>query len=401
MYYLETHEPGVVTTTFPFRCDSYGSDAKIITNLLRLARVEIEPLTQVSQFRASSNPPQSENITPLTSLDQDSSSHDDVRGIDSLSRSNESLSDISEEETGPRTGLLQGFFSRNAPERLSSLFKRSVDNADEKIRGFWRRSASVSRSSSKDSVNLEQGITDYMDGSREGSVSKSSESKSSVDRNSEEKIPEAPGVSDLDAIKDKNGSLSDKQPQTLHLPPQSPNININRPSNYSPIPSSPKRTPVTENDPLGAFSLSQASDEPRSTSWGTPPSHTGVAASQVSKSLSSAHDSPTRQSTTSDDSEMSSHISGQSSHSHRSSRRVARSATFTSRSDQDTVKHRGVQRSANSLWTLSPSPSPTHTSNSSHSNHVHSSEQAASDDPIHSALVASTPTWPSFKLTFR
>ncbi|XP_071522389.1 DENN domain-containing protein Crag isoform X1 [Panulirus ornatus] len=382
------------------RCDSYGSDAKIITNLLRLAKVEIEPLTQVHQFHASSNPLHSENSTSFTSVDQDSSPHDDVRGIDSLSRSNESLSDISEEETGPRSGLLQGFFSRNAPERLSSLFKRSVDSADEKIRGFWKRSASVSRSSSKDSVSLEQGITDYMNDSREGSASKICESKSSVDRKSEEKTPEVPGVSDFGDMKDKNSSLSDKQPQTLLLPPQSPSITINRPSSYSPIPSSPKRTPVTGNDPLGAFSLSQASDEHRLMSWGAPPSHGSVPASQLSESVFSAHDSPSRQSTTSDDSEMSSLTFGQSVHAHRSSRRVARSATFTSRSDQDTVRHHGVQRSANSLWTLSPSPSPTHTSNSSHSNHVHSSERAASDDPVHSALVASTPTWPSLKLTF-
>lgn len=383
------------------RCDSYGSDAKIITNLLRLAKVEIEPLTQVHQFHASSNPLHSENSTSsFTSVDQDSSPHDDVRGIDSLSRSNESLSDISEEETGPRSGLLQGFFSRNAPERLSSLFKRSVDSADEKIRGFWKRSASVSRSSSKDSVSLEQGITDYMNDSREGSASKICESKSSVDRKSEEKTPEVPGVSDFGDMKDKNSSLSDKQPQTLLLPPQSPSITIKRPSSYSPIPSSPKRTPVTGNDPLGAFSLSQASDEHRLISWGAPPSHDSVPASQLSESVFSAHDSPSRQSTTSDDSEMSSLTFGQSVHAHRSSRRVARSATFTSRSDQDTVRHHGVQRSANSLWTLSPSPSPTHTSNSSHSNHVHSSERAASDDPVHSALVASTPTWPSLKLTF-
>ncbi|XP_042231480.1 DENN domain-containing protein Crag-like isoform X1 [Homarus americanus] len=383
------------------RSDSYGSDAKIITNLLRLAKVDIEPLTQVGQFRASSEPPWSETSTPpSTTVDQNSPLHDDMKGVDPLSRSNDSLSDISEEEAGPRTGLVQGFFSRNAPERLSSLFKRSVDSADEKIRGFWRRSASVSRSSSKDSVNLEQGVTDYMDGSMEESVGKSSESKSSADRSSEEKTPEPSEVSDdLESADVKNDRLSTLQPQTLLLPPRSPNININRPSNYSPIPSSPKRMPVTENDPLGAFSPSQTSNDTGSMSGEAPASLTSVAASQVSESPFSALDSSPRQST-SDDSEISSLVSGQSSQPRRLSRRVARSATFTGRSGQDSVRQRGVQRSANSLWTLSPSPSPTHTSNTSYPKRAHSSERAASDDPANSALMASTPTWPSLKLSF-
>ncbi|XP_045610498.2 DENN domain-containing protein Crag isoform X4 [Procambarus clarkii] len=361
------------------RSDSYGSDAKIITNLLRLAKVEIEPLTQVGQFRASSNTPQSEiNKCSTEALDQDSSFHNDGGDVDPLSHSNDSLSDISEEEAGPRAGLVQGFFSRNAPERLSSLFKRSVDSADEKIRGFWRRSGSVSRSSSKDSVNLEQGVTEYIDGIREDSVSKSYESKSSADRSSEEKTLEPPKASDVDGTQVKSN--------VLLLPQRSPNINIDRSSNYSPIPSSPKRTPITENDPLGAFSTFQGSENNDSASGEGPPSST--------------HDSPLRHSATSDESEMSSLNSGHGSHHRRVSRRVSRSATFTGRSGQDTTKQRVVQRSSNSLWALSSTPSPTNTSKTSHPTRAHSSERADPDDPAHSALVASTPTWPSLKLSF-
>ncbi|KAK8730980.1 hypothetical protein OTU49_007734, partial [Cherax quadricarinatus] len=191
------------------RSESYGSDAKIITNLLRLTKVEIEPLAQVGQFKAGSDTAQNKtNAASITSSERDSSSRDDGGGSDPLSRSNDSLSDISEEEAGPKTGLVQGFFSRNTPERLSSLFKRSVDTADEKLRGFWKRSGSVSRSSSKDSVNLEQGVADYIDGIREGSVSNSSESKSSADRSSEEKTPEPPEASNLDSTNVKSNCLA-------------------------------------------------------------------------------------------------------------------------------------------------------------------------------------------------
>ncbi|XP_069954511.1 DENN domain-containing protein Crag isoform X2 [Cherax quadricarinatus] len=375
------------------RSESYGSDAKIITNLLRLTKVEIEPLAQVGQFKAGSDTAQNKtNAASITSSERDSSSRDDGGGSDPLSRSNDSLSDISEEEAGPKTGLVQGFFSRNTPERLSSLFKRSVDTADEKLRGFWKRSGSVSRSSSKDSVNLEQGVADYIDGIREGSVSNSSESKSSADRSSEEKTPEPPEASNLDSTNVKSNCLAAKEPQTLLIPPRSPNINIAKSSNSLPMPSSPKRTPVTENDPLGAFRVSQTSDD-------TPPSPTSVAASQVSQSLSSTHDTPPKQSATSDELETSLTNSGCSVPPRRLSRRVSRSATFTGRSGQETMKQRGVQRSSNSLWTLSPSPSPTHT-NTSHPNRARSSERAAFDDPAHMALMASTPTWPSLKLSF-
>lgn len=72
-------------------------------------------------------------------------------GSGSGSESEDSLSDIAEEDninSGPF--ITRNFFSRNAPERLSSLLKRGVGGADEKIRGFWKKS--VSRSGSKDSV---------------------------------------------------------------------------------------------------------------------------------------------------------------------------------------------------------------------------------------------------------
>ena len=73
-------------------------------------------------------------------------------GQTSQSQSEISLGDIAEEEQPNQVGsaITRNFFSRNAPERLSSLFKRGVGGADEKLRGFLKKS--VSRSSSKDSM---------------------------------------------------------------------------------------------------------------------------------------------------------------------------------------------------------------------------------------------------------
>lgn len=223
---------------FTFRSDSYGSDAKIITNLLRLTKVDIEPIAQIGQLHTSNEPSHSKSSTPSVVPDRNGTTQDEEQSADPLSRSNDSLSDISEEDLAPKPGpgRVQGFFTRNAPERLSSLFKRSVDSADEKIRGFWRRSASVSRSSSKDSVNLEQGVADYVDGSHESLAHKNRESKSS-----EEKTLKSEEHSDTNCL-EKGNDISINQPQLLQLPPRSPNISINRPSSYSPVPSSPKRT---------------------------------------------------------------------------------------------------------------------------------------------------------------
>ncbi|KAK7074904.1 DENN domain-containing protein 4B [Halocaridina rubra] len=372
------------------RSNSYGSDAKIITNLLRLTKVEIEPLTQVHQLRTSSSIKNDEEIAdPLNDLDTF-----DAKNADLMSRSNDSLSDISEEETAPRSGIVRGFFTRNAPERLSSLFKRSVEGADEKLRGFWRRSGSVSRSSSKDSVNLEQSVTDYMDEDKKSSAEKTVEDRANADTNSSDNV----GIDDkkLENLafrnKDqlKNDSISKVKTQSLLSPPKSPNINIDRTLNYSPIPSSPAHTPVTENDPLGAFSPQSNEDAERKR---VSSSQSSTTQSYVSESVSSMRDSPSRQSTASDDSELDSLV-GQGGL-HRSSRQVARSATFTGRSGQDPVKR--VRRSSNSLWALTPSPSPSHSSSSSHPSR---SSDAAQTEETNSALMSSTPSW-SIKMPFR
>lgn len=383
------------------RSDSYGSDAKIITNFLRLTRVDIEPIAQITQFRTSSLDAHGEEArsSPLGQNEQDFTSTEDLKGIDPIFHSNDSLSDISEEEVAQRPSSVRGFFSRNTPERLSSLFKRSVDSADEKIRGFWKRSASVSRSSSKDSVNLEQGVTDFIDRSRETSEENSSGGKSSASRSSAE-APLMPAEEDEDDKKTKKEEEEQQQeaqeteegqlPKKLLLPPRSPNINIDRTSNYSPIPSSPMRTPVTENDPLGAFGILMTDSAPKTTE--TPTSLSSVAASHISDS--SIRDSPSRQSVNSDDSEASSQIRGQ----RKPPRPVARSATFSSRSGVSMKQQ--VKRSANSLWALSPSPSPTHTSHSSSPNRALPHDRPQSDDPPNSALVSATPTWPSLKISF-
>ena len=64
----------------------------------------------------------------------------------------ESLSDIAEEDlAAPQSSALaKSFFSRNAPERLSSLFKRGVGGADQKIRGLLKKG--IRRSDSKESI---------------------------------------------------------------------------------------------------------------------------------------------------------------------------------------------------------------------------------------------------------
>ncbi|XP_047482882.1 DENN domain-containing protein Crag-like isoform X3 [Penaeus chinensis] len=383
------------------RSDSYGSDAKIITNFLRLTRVDIEPIAQITQFRASSLDAQGEEARSLLlgQNEQDFTSTEDLKGIDPLFHSNDSLSDISEEEIAQRPGSVRGFFSRNTPERLSSLFKRSVDSADEKIRGFWKRSASVSRSSSKDSVNLEQGVTEFIDRSRETSEENSSGGKSSASHSSAEAplIPTEGEEDDQKTKKEEEELQQEAQeaeegqpPKKLLLPPRSPNINIDRTSNYSPIPSSPLRTPVTENDPLGAFGILMTDSAPKTTE--TPTSQSSVATSHISDS--SMRDSPSRQSVNSDDSEASSQTRGQ----RKPPRPVARSATFSSRSGASMKQQ--VKRSANSLWALSPSPSPTHTSHSSSPNRALPHDRPQSDDPPNSALVSATPTWPSLKISF-
>ena len=336
----------------------------------------------------------------------------DAKNADGVSRSNDSLSDISEEETPSRSGAVRGFFTRNAPERLSNLFKRSVDSADEKLRGFWRRSGSVSRSSSKDSVNLEQGISDYMEGGGGGERESSSEKsvgegsrgrKDSGDRSgvvirmsSEDSSPlEKTPPCSVSLDKDKQGDTLSSNPQSLLLPPRSPNINIDRTHNYSPIPSSPIRTPVTENDPLGAFSPQSVGEmDPKA----VPSSLLSMDASVVSESMSSTRESPSRPSSVSDDSELISNLTGPRSQ-RRSSRQVARSATFTERSGQDPVRR--VQRSSNSLWALSPSPSPTHSSSSPQQSRTLPSNHHAHSDDSNSALMSVAPTWPSLKLSFR
>ncbi|XP_042860720.1 DENN domain-containing protein Crag-like isoform X10 [Penaeus japonicus] len=375
------------------RSDSYGSDAKIITNFLRLTRVDIEPIAQITQYRASSldTPGEEARSSPLSQNEQDFTSTEDLKGIDPIFHSNDSLSDISEEEVAQRPSSVRGFFSRNTPERLSSLFKRSVDSADEKIRGFWKRSASVSRSSSKDSVNLEQGVTEFMDGSRESSEENSNGGKSSASRSSAEDPPIPPEEEDKKEEEEEQQEAQEPlPPKKLLLPPRSPNINIDRTSNYSPIPSSPVRTPVTENDPLGAFGTLLTDSAPKTTE--TPTSVSSVATSHISGA--SVRDSPSRHSTNSDDSEASLQPRGQ----RKPPRPVARSATFSTRSGVSMKQQ--VKRSANSLWALSPSPSPTHTSHSSSPNRALPHDRPQSDDPPNSALVSATPTWPSLKISF-
>ncbi|KAF2368047.1 hypothetical protein FHG87_001182 [Trinorchestia longiramus] len=78
---------------------------------------------------------------------------DRSRGTDGTSKvqTSDNLSAIDEEDLSLQTnGQARTFFSRNAPERLSSLLKKGVGGADEKLRGLWRRG--VSKSGSKDSL---------------------------------------------------------------------------------------------------------------------------------------------------------------------------------------------------------------------------------------------------------
>lgn len=403
-----------------------------------MTRVDIEPITQVSQLKSGA-PSNRDTITTTTAnISNQNHSKDTQDQQDTLARSSESLSDISEEGT-PRGGRVQGFFSRNAPERLSNLFRRSVDSADGKLRGLWRRGASigsagtpgskegsasasregsisrggsmsredsvsmcrednirgesrsregsisrggnrsressacVSRSSSKDSVNLEAGVTEYLEGPTPPPLTLPPVSSSSSSSSTTEKTPE-PEPPEIVPPYNIEGEGLHKN--LLPPPPRSPNINIrSQGANYSPIPSSPRRTPVTENDPLGALS--------------SPGDHTKGQSQQNPESGSSPSDplQPQPDQTS---------LDGDGRGNRRASRRVARSATFTGRSGQDSPGHVPVQRSANSLWTLTPPPT-----------HHLATTRPDSPDTIEdiptttsTALVASTSSWP-LKLSFR
>ncbi|KAK3857896.1 hypothetical protein Pcinc_035879, partial [Petrolisthes cinctipes] len=507
------------------RSDSYGSDAKIITNLLRLARVDIDPITQVGNMTPTPPPSSQRDLTTNTTTTQgphqytgtSSSSHrdpnvtaastpqgshhytgtssphrdptitsnhsqdpqdhqqhrdssttpqrdsttnhhqdQDLHQQDPLSRSSESLSDISEEGGTPRGGRVQGFFSRNAPERLSSLFRKSVDSADGKLRGLWRRGASigsagtpsskegsasvsregsisrsgslsredsirgdsmsregsinrsdnnnrsrsrggsvcVSRSSSKDSVNLEAGVTEYIEGPIPTTTttttpttlpSVSSPSNSSTSSKTPEiESPEPHGL--LDETEGPG-----EGPHIKLRPPRSPNINIrSQGANYSPVPSSPRRTPVTENDPLGALSTPGGHHHQTEGALHTPGDH-------HQNDRQPQHMNPKLGLDAMPFEDVESRGG-----SRRACRRVARSATFTEgRSDQDSPSHHiPVQRSANSMWTLTANPSTHHLADNTHSMYDNNTEDdLPTTTTTSTALVASTSSWP-LKLSF-
>lgn len=103
------------------RSDSYGSDAQIVTSLLRLERVEIQPLCQLGRSGGANGA--------------------DGAGL-TAAPSNDSLAEGQEEQRGASTGRVRGFFTRGTPERLSSLFKRSMEGAEGGLRGLWRRGGS-------------------------------------------------------------------------------------------------------------------------------------------------------------------------------------------------------------------------------------------------------------------
>ncbi|KAK8379608.1 hypothetical protein O3P69_019514 [Scylla paramamosain] len=194
------------------RSDSYGSDAKIVTNLLRLTRVEIEPLTQVGRGVAASQ-------DSLMEEGREEEEEDD----------REEEEEDREEEEAPKTG-----------KRLSSLFRRSVEGAEGGLRGLWRRGgANQTSQSSRDSGSPEQdpGLPD----------GKAEEQKEEKDQEEEE---EEEGECSCPEEDDKDEAGEDCAPPAT--PPQRSPVRC--PPHYSPVPSSPRRTPVTENDPLGAFS---------------------------------------------------------------------------------------------------------------------------------------------------
>ncbi|CAL4182325.1 unnamed protein product, partial [Meganyctiphanes norvegica] len=157
-------------------------------------------------------------------------------------------------------------------------------------------------------------------------------------------------------------STQDNYSNLLCPADRSPNINISRTLNCSPTPSSPRRTPVTENDPLGAFH----------------PLHTN---SSETNTLSNnvATDINTKLDPLASDADIAAELAAVSEPPRRTSRhRVSRSATFTSTSpliEEGDLQRPRVKRSSNSLWAIPPSQSPTH-----HQQHTATSSTSSSQD---------------------
>ncbi|XP_076042412.1 DENN domain-containing protein Crag isoform X3 [Oratosquilla oratoria] len=355
------------------RSDSYGSDAKMLTNLLQLAKgqqeIELSKGEQVVSrtlyaFVATDTTPTKEHQ-------------------ESMSRSMDSLSDIEEEEPEARGGAVRSFFTRNTPERLSNLFKRSVDSADEKIRGFLRKS--VSRSSSKDSVNLEQGVKDYFNGSREESEERSNDSKSldslDLDEGAFRKSHEV-------FTPTTTPSETCSEPSSLQVPvvtvPRSSSINISRSLNKSPVPSSPSFTPVTQNDPLGAFSPPLVTTRNNCTTSST--TTTSLPAPSTSSVIVNSKDQVMSHTSTPNADTVLLPSTGRKAP---KLSNVTRSATFTAEGGRG-GRRQAVQRSSSSSFVETPA--------SAH----HSSTHNPSADSTYSALIAATPSLSaiSTKLSF-
>ncbi|XP_047738254.1 DENN domain-containing protein Crag isoform X2 [Hyalella azteca] len=227
---------------------------------------------------------------------------------DGKSPSDDSLSAIVEEDLSAQNGgQARNFFSRNAPERLSSLFKKSVGGADEKLKGLWRRG--VTRSGSKDSMKSNPSSTGSPSpvttpGSEKPVVgSPSASSGGTPARSPKKKSPQT--VSSSKSSMRLTNSSTDKElflkgeqprlfqtesPEQYETPPTSPLKSAcvapepKLPPEPIIVPVAPGRHEVILGDPLGAL------DSPTNSPSTSPNMPTSLSSFQLSADKSS-HDS--------------------------------------------------------------------------------------------------------------
>ena len=344
----------------------------MLSNLLRrnlpYQKDEKENLESVEGIAQQNTP----NSSPSMSLPNISDSKDEDR-VESQNENeaqlskkegkmSDSLCDIAEEEPSPTSGPVRSFFSRNATGRLSNIWKKSVEGADEKIRGLLKKS--ISRSESKDSLDLDQNSPNLITPTDEFAQ--------------EELVP----LNAEDAVTTEPVETAENQSKATCAPipiPKSPK------TEYVPT-SNTGRFKVISGDPLGA--LDTTADIPAPTS------------SLASSVSSSTKESSPRKSDASDDSELLLMMGRTSRSTSRSPRKVSRSNTFTVSSSASSSRRSSLtnaqvastgRRGSNSLWTLtsqSNSPLGMEAQNEGH-------RRLPSSDYTNSGVIANT-SWSTF-----
>ena len=170
----------------------------------------------------------------------------------------ESLSDIAEEDSSNKTNsrvVRGGFFSRNAPERLSTLLKKGVGGADQKLRGFLKKG--MKKSDSKDSVgSTGSGISTTSSLTSTDKLISPSVSDSSL-QNNVERIGQSETDQKLFSMKGDQPRLFQSDPVTDDSKGQqncktSATVHTDVPDPVT-VPVCPGRDKVVLGDPLGAL----------------------------------------------------------------------------------------------------------------------------------------------------